>query len=102
MRLSELVPSVFLIRIFPYNDDVVFSLYYCNIIRGVILHLAIDSWLVTRLRDVRYNSSQKIDAPIQPWYDFHFNIHTVDGQMLQSYDRSTTTYLPVDPRSTKS
>ena len=85
MLLSELVPSVFPIRIFPYNDDVAFSLYYCNIIGEVMLHLAIDALLVTMLRDSRCSNSSQIfwDVPIEP-YDFHLKINTVDGQMLHN------------------
>jgi hypothetical protein len=60
MRLSELVPSVIPIRIFPYNDDVVFSLYCCNIIGRVTLQLAINALLVTMLRDSRCSNSSQI------------------------------------------
>ena len=85
MRLSELVPSLFPIRIFPYNDDVVFYLYYCNIIGEVTLHLAINALLVSMLRDSRCSNSSQIflDVPIEP-NDFHLKNNTVDGQMLHN------------------
>ena len=92
MRLSELVPSLFPIRIFPYNDDVVFYLYYCNIIGEVTLHLAINALLVMMLRDSRCsNSSQNfLMFRLNRGTIFTFNQHGRRTDVAQSM---------IDPRS---